>query len=67
MSTNDEMSTTTETIQKVHDMVMKHRRLKVREIIQTLGISNDRVYNILKEHLHMKRTTREMGAAFAHT
>lgn len=38
-----------------HDMVMADRRLKVREIAKVLGISNDKVNNILNEHLGMEK------------
>jgi histone-lysine N-methyltransferase SETMAR len=47
--------TTPEMINKIHDMVLADRRLKVREIAEAVGISNDRVHNILHEHLGMKK------------
>uniref|UniRef100_T1HEC8 Uncharacterized protein n=1 Tax=Rhodnius prolixus TaxID=13249 RepID=T1HEC8_RHOPR len=34
--------TTTEIIDKIHDMVMDDRRVKVREIASAVGISNER-------------------------
>lgn len=62
MSTNDAerpgrpvQVTTAETIEKIHDMVMEDRKLKVRDIAETLGISYDRVHNILHEYLHMRK------------
>ena len=48
-------STTPEIIAKVHDMVLDDRRVKVREIGNAIGISNDRVYFILQQELHMKK------------
>ncbi|QQP58373.1 Putative mariner transposase [Caligus rogercresseyi] len=46
---------TPETIQKNHDMVLADRRLKVREIVEAIGISNGSVVSILKDHLAMKK------------
>ena len=43
--------TTPEIIAKVHDMVLDDRRVKVREICNAIGISNDRVHFILQEEL----------------
>uniref|UniRef100_T1HWG8 Uncharacterized protein n=1 Tax=Rhodnius prolixus TaxID=13249 RepID=T1HWG8_RHOPR len=37
--------TTPEIIDKIHDMVMDDRRVKVREIASAVGISNERVKN----------------------
>jgi len=34
-------ATTTEIIEQVHDMVLDDRRMKVREIAETIGISED--------------------------
>ena len=57
MSTNDtDLSghpvevTTPEIIEKIHDMVMDDRRVKIREISKTAGVSNDSVHTILHEH-----------------
>lgn len=47
--------TTPENIQKIHRMVLADRKLKVREIAQAMGMSNDTVHRILHEHLHMKK------------
>jgi len=47
--------TTPEIIDKIHDMVMDDRRVKVREIASAVGISNERVHNILHQHLSMKK------------
>ena len=46
---------TPEIIAKVHDMVLDDRRVKVREIDNAIGISNDRVHFILQQELHMKK------------
>lgn len=40
---------------------MKDRRLKLREIASTVGISYERVQNIVHNHF-----IRPMGTAFAH-
>uniref|UniRef100_T1HY16 Uncharacterized protein n=1 Tax=Rhodnius prolixus TaxID=13249 RepID=T1HY16_RHOPR len=59
--------TTPEIIDKIHDMVMDDRRVKVREIASAVGISNERVHNILHQHLDMTNgSIRKMGAAIAH-
>ena len=42
-------------IEKIHDMVMDVKRLKVCEIAKAVGISNDRVHNIFHEHLRLKK------------
>lgn len=47
--------TTSETIEKIHDFLINDRRVRVREIAETVGISIERVQNILKTHLDMKK------------
>ena len=47
-------ATTPEIIEQVHDMVMDDRRMKVREIAETIGISKERVRYILHEELDTK-------------
>ena len=42
---------TAETIEKIHDMVLADRRLKVREIAEAMGISHGSVVSILNDHL----------------
>src|SRR5687768_12197365 len=42
-------------IKKIHGIVLEERRVKVREIADIVGISNERVHNILHEHLAMKK------------
>ncbi|KYN06367.1 hypothetical protein ALC62_02704 [Cyphomyrmex costatus] len=49
--TNEEM------INEVLDIVMSDRRLKLREIVEMVGISEERVYNILHEILGMRKLT----------
>ena len=44
-----------EIIQQVHDMIFNDRRMKVREIAETIGISKERVGYILHEELDMKK------------
>lgn len=44
-----------EMIEKIHDMVLKDRRLKVRDIEEACNISHGSVVTILHEHLHMKK------------
>lgn len=47
--------TTEETIEKIHNIIMEDRRVTVRDIAETVGISTERVYNILHERLQMKK------------
>jgi transposase len=42
-------ATTPEIIEQVHDMLLDDRRIKVREIAETIGISKERVEYILHE------------------
>ena len=42
---------TPEIIDKVHDIVLTDRRVKVREIVETTGISHGTVISILHEQL----------------
>jgi len=42
-------------INKIHDMVLDNKKLKVREISKTVGISNERVYNTLYKHFQMRK------------
>jgi len=55
-------ATTEDNMTKIHDLVLADRRLKVREIAETVGISKDRVSHILHE-----KAVGAMGAAFAHS
>ena len=48
--------TTTEMIDKIHDMVLSDRRIKVREIIKATGISQGTVFSILHEKLGVEKT-----------
>lgn len=48
-------ATTPEIINKVHDMVLADRKLKVREIAEQVGISVERVFHILHDHCQMKK------------
>lgn len=46
-------ATTKEMINKVHDIVLKDRRVKVRKTGDILSISTERVHNILHLHEHL--------------
>jgi hypothetical protein len=48
-------ATTPEIVDKIHDMVMDDRRVMVREIASAVGISSERVHNILHQHLNMRK------------
>jgi len=60
-------ATKSEIIEQVHDMVLDDRRMKVREIAETIGISKEHVGYILHEELDMKKALRKMGAVLAHS
>lgn len=47
--------TTPDMIEKIHQIVLKDRRLKVREIAETCKMSYERVQNILHQHLYMEK------------
>jgi len=49
------IATTPEIIKQMHDMILDDRRMKVREIAETIGTSNERVGYILHEKLDMKK------------
>jgi len=48
-------ATTPEIIEQVHDTLLDDRRMKVREIAETIGISKERVGYILHAELDMKK------------
>jgi transposase len=48
-------ATTPEIIEQVHNMVLDDRRMKVREIAETISISKECVGYILHEELDMKK------------
>ena len=49
------MATTEDNVEKSHDLVLANRRLKVREIAETVGISKDCMGHILHEILGMRK------------
>lgn len=44
---------TIKNIEKIHDIMMKDRRLEVPNIIKTTAISNEQLHHILYEYLHL--------------
>jgi len=48
-------ATTEANVTKIHDLVLADRRLKIREIAKTVGMSKDRVGHILHEILCMRK------------
>jgi transposase len=60
-------ATPPEIIEQVYDTVLDDRRVKVREIAETICISKERVGYILHEELDIKKLFRKMGAALAHS
>jgi histone-lysine N-methyltransferase SETMAR len=56
---------TPEIIEQVHDMQLDDRRMKVREIAETIGNTKERVGYILHEELDMKQALCKIGAALA--
>ena len=47
--------TSKEMVDKIHDIVLNDRRLKVREISETVNISVGRIWHILHECLGMRK------------
>jgi orotate phosphoribosyltransferase-like protein len=47
-------------------MLLDNRRIKVREIAETISISKECVGYLLHEELDTKKALRKMGAAFSH-
>ena len=43
------------TAEKVHQVVLDNRRVKVREITKVVNISKERVYHILYQHLGIRK------------
>jgi len=50
-------ATTPENVDKIHDMVMDDRRVKVREIASAVGISSEWAHNILHQHWIMRKVS----------
>ena len=50
--------TTPEIHDQIHDMVMGDGRVRVRQIASAVGISTERVHNILHKHLEMRKLQR---------
>jgi len=50
-------ATTEDNVTKIHDLVLADRRLKIREIAETVGMSKDRVGHILHAILGMRKLT----------
>ncbi|GFW21898.1 histone-lysine N-methyltransferase SETMAR [Trichonephila clavipes] len=48
-------ATTDENIAKVHQIVLDDRRIKVREIVEFMNMSKERVCHILNQHLGMRK------------
>ena len=46
---------TPEIIEKVHDMILNNRRMKVWEIVEAMGIAHGMVITIFHEKLSMKK------------
>ena len=56
--------TSQEMIDKIHDIVLNDRRLKVREISETVNISVERVWHILHEFLGMRKLSARWVPSF---
>jgi len=58
--------TTEDMVNKIHDIVLADRRVKIREIANIVKISTERIQNVLRNIGHEK-AIGEMSAAFAHS
>ena len=54
------MATTLDNVTKIHDFVLPDRRLKVRKIAETVGISKELVDQILREILVMRKQSARL-------
>lgn len=50
-------ASTDNNIKKIHQMVINNRRIKVRDVAETMEISKERVCNILNKDLDMRKLT----------
>lgn len=48
---------TTEDVEKIRNLILDDRRMKVRELAEAVHISTERVWNIIHQKLHMKKLT----------
>ena len=71
-STKDEHSpgrpvevTSPEVNDKIHDMVLSNRRIKVRKIVEATGISQGTVFSILHEKLGLKKVSARWVPCFS--
>ncbi|GBP83022.1 Histone-lysine N-methyltransferase SETMAR [Eumeta japonica] len=46
---------TPEIVNKIHEMILDDRRMKVRKLAHAIGISTERVHHILHEYLDMRK------------
>ncbi|GBM84703.1 hypothetical protein AVEN_93085-1 [Araneus ventricosus] len=46
---------TQDSIEKIRDIMIEERRVKMCEISKIMGISNELIHNVLGEHLHMRK------------
>lgn len=51
--------TTKEMANKIHDIILDDNRMKICEIATIVNISNERVFNILREYLGMKKVSTD--------
>jgi histone-lysine N-methyltransferase SETMAR len=59
-------ATTPEITEQVQDMVLDDRRIKVREIVETIDISKERVGYILQEELDMRKVCARWVPTHSH-
>lgn len=45
--------TTPEVIRKIHNVVLSHRRIKVYEIVEAIGVSQETMFSVLGENLNV--------------
>lgn len=56
--------TTPEMVDKIHDIVLADRRVKLRDIVDIVNISSKRVFNILHEYLDIKKLSAKWVPRF---
>ena len=44
-------------VKKIHDLVLKHRRMTIRHLVELIGITYGSIQGILTDELHMKKVS----------
>jgi len=56
----------TEKMAKIHNIVLADRRVKIKEIVDSVQTSTEQIQNIIHKKFRHEKVIGKMGAAFAH-